>query len=688
MIPINYDSMKKKLLNSQFEGGRIMIKGGHASGKTSLAIEKYNHMVEVEQLPSEKILVLLMNTEQCNRWKDSLKLSRSSMIRIQTYSRFVQQELMLYWPLVLQKCPAIENNLLKPQFIPVDTAHFMMKLLVNHFREKKGYLLEVNTPAHQACKLLLSNIRQAAFSRISFEEIGRRLALGGNTKDLIEQNFYQEIDDILRHYMESAIKSGALDEGLSIYMYHEYLLKDKVYLESIRKKIDYIIKDNLEEASPAEIQFMEALMPALEKAYLFYNPEGGTWEHYGADDVYLSKAPFFEGEWLSLESPIDEDRGLVDIALFFKEVLKGENPRKNLQNLPFVLEDGWDLRTEMVEKIGEKIQELLEAGEKPQEICLLMPREDIYFHHELKKLLMTMNLQIWDRTRKEKIIHNCFCHALLVLAVLCFQPPKNPLNLDDYNMFFTKVLQVNPIKGAAAAWEIAHKKELPETLNPFIVQGEELILGRYQRLRAWILGVQERQLSLPDFFRQAYLEVLIELPQARDHVWHVKSFIEKAESFLKSLNSFENMKNPSVKFFDFIKGDIYAYSDGRMKEEENTHILLTTPFDYCANRPAFKYQIWVDVSSSDWSTRSKKELHNPQVLKNTWPLDSLYDEVLEDEKRTAQMLRLFQGLLRKSGGKIYGYGCRYSQRGFVQQSILHDGLVKILGSGGDKDDLS
>ena len=686
---IHYETIKEKLLLNQFDKNCVIVEGKRATGKTTLAIAKYRHMIEVEKIPSEEILVLYMNRDQGLTWRASLDLNRSGALRHQPYRNFIQKELSLYWPLVLSNCKRIKKRLLKPTYASHDMAHFMMKLLVDHFRGKKGYLLDINSPTHQVCKLLVSNIRQAALSRVPFEEISKRLYFGLGTGELDKKQLFEEIEEILTHYIDSFLEKGVLDEGLSIFIYNEYLLKDDTYGKFLKQRIKYLVIDNLEEACPGEIDLLKMLIPCANKSYLFYNSEGGSTALYGADPLYQRDHFNIEREHILLEEFFDCDESLVSLADCFESILLRGAKADSPADVSVVFDDHAQLRIEMVEQILKQTQDMLEQGIQPGEICILSPGNDLLLRHELQKMGRKMDFQVLDTEEREKLVENPCVHALIVLADLCYQPNNSRLTEDDYRIFFTKILGTHPIKGAGIAKTFLRKAELEDPIRFNNSYENQELQNKYQELYHWIMRIQDQKPEMGDFFRKAYQELLLKIPEAKDHMSAVILLTDRTENFFEILQKFDHMKNPLEKFFDFIQGDLLD-SSSRIEEIEgidSSDLLLTTPLRYINSNRRRRVQIWTDISSNKWINRIRKELTNPHVLKSTWEISRPYTETIEEEEGKKQLIGLLHGLFKKCSGQVYIYGSSYSQQGYEQQNILGEAFVEILQKGGGIHDL-
>ena len=298
-MKIRYLEAENKILDNNSKEKIMLIDGKSASGKTTLAIKKYRSMVEKEKINTEDILVLIMNRYQGITWKRELCLKTSGETKILTYQGFVRKELIKYWPIVEKNCSKVKKGKIRPEFVSADTANYMMEILVDYFRKKKGYFMNITSTSSRIAADLVSNISKASFSLINIDEIGKRLYNSLQVKEGIKEETYIQVDKIIEHYIDSFLMQGAVDYGISVYLYNKYLLKDEVYREHL-KKIKYLVVDDLDEISPAQLNLINILGHHIQKAYLFNNPEGAFCSYYGADSEYLNENITLKYEKLEL----------------------------------------------------------------------------------------------------------------------------------------------------------------------------------------------------------------------------------------------------------------------------------------------------------------------------------------------------------------------------------------------------
>ena len=303
--------------------------------------------------------------------------------------------------------------------------------------------------------------------------------------------------------------------------------------------------------------------------------------------------------------------------------------------------------------------------------------------HEIKKLLKDKKINLFLTSKKDRLIENSFIHALIVLAVLCNKYENIKLTSDDYRIFLSLVLETNSLK-------ISTLSKLSYENSELIEMDNETNHSKYKYLKDWIEKYRLENISLQEFFRIAYLEILIELKGANENIHYVKKLIESAEDFINVISDFDTIKNVDEKFIDFIMNGAVDFSSlSEIKETfiNGKYITLTSPYTFVNSNMSSKIQIWVDINSDMWVMRNKKEITNPYVLKNSWKEYHVYTDEMERENINNNVGSLLNGMIKKCSKAIYIYGSEYSIKGYEQQNILCDAIIDTLNETGDNDEV-
>lgn len=683
---MRYLEVKRKLFNNLFSEKSIIVSGKSGSGKTTLAIEKYKHMIEEEKINSENILVLVMNRHQAMTWEKELCLKTAGEFKIYTYQNFVSRELSKFWPIIESKCSKIEKKSLKPEFISTDLANYMMELLVNYYR-RKGYLVDITSHSSSIASDLVSNINKAAMSLVDFKEIGTRLYNSLQIKESISRENYEHIDSIIDHYINSFLKQGVVDYGIGSYLYNNYLVNDHIYAEKLNS-IKYILVDDFNEISPAQLSLVNKLMYTVEKGYMFYNQDGGFCTYYGADKQYLMSNTNFLYHQLELEEGFLCGKYFME---FSEEIGldKLENISAQNKEIPVYSDISSQLRSEMLEKISNKIKELVRNGKRPEDIVIISPSNDVVLSSEIEYNLRDFGIEIINTSKKSRLIDNPYVHSLIVIACLCNKYTEINLTKDDYKRFFSTVLNIDMVKASIISKSIINCGELQQLPSEITERIDVDVEGRYNNLKECIQKykhyIEEKSMSLGELFRRSFLELLITLPHAKDNIQICKNLSETAEKFIEMLTQFNTKNNPEEKFIIFVKSEAADFYSLRELEElflNKKGIVITNPYNFLTCNFKSKIQIWADISSDMWAPRNIKELTNTYVLRSTWDANEVYSSDIEENNRLSNLVSIMKCLMRKCNEEIYFYGSEYSLSGYEQQGYFSDIILNIFGEGG------
>ncbi|WP_411681695.1 ATP-binding protein [Clostridium thailandense] len=677
---MRYTELEHKIIENLFNENCIIVNGKSGSGKTTLAMKKYRYMVENEGVNSEDILVLVMNRHQALTWRKELNLSLSGELKVYTYQNFIKRELIKFWPIVCKNCDEIKKIQLIPEFVSNDTAIYMMKLLVNYYRNK-GYFMDITSTSTKIAEDLVSNISKAAISLVDLEEIGSRLYNSMQVKEKVRKENYEHIDITIKHYINSFLKQGVMDYGISTYIYNKYLINDESYIGKLQNT-KYIIVDDLDEISLAQLNLINKLMCGISKAFLFNNPEGGFCTYFGADKTYLENNIDFSYYEVELEESFLCNKNFLEFA----DKLNRETLNIISQcgkKTPMNFDMSSQLRSEMIEKIAIKIKELVDKGKNPEDIAIIEPFNDFILSCEIEYKLKQLDIKVLNTSKKSRLIDNSYVHSLVTIACMCKQY-NIKLTIDDYRRFFSIVLDIDVIKASILSKLIWKKNELQELSEQVVERIGKDITIRYNYLKSCIEEYKKEDMSLDKLFRRAFLELLIILPDAKKNILVCKNLSESAEKFIEALSQFDTMNNPESKFISYIKNEASDFYSLREIEElsiNNKGVVLTTPYNLLTSNLKSNIQIYADISSNMWSPRNIKELTNTYVLRTNWNIDEVYTEEIEEQNRINNLILIIKCLIRKCGEEIYCYGSEYSINGYEQQGYFYDFSVDIYSEG-------
>jgi superfamily I DNA/RNA helicase len=291
MDMVKYDLMKDKaawgVIEAPAEDSYIILKGTTGSGKSTILLERYRHMVEDLGIASENILILLLNRAQSLEWRSKTILKSSGSIWRTSYYGFIQSEIRTYYPLIMKTCTEILNKRTEPIFLTFESAQFLLSTVIEHRRESQGIFSAVTSYTDRIAMDLASNLVKASISDIPYYEIGTRLFNSLEKKDDTKRQIFREADEITSAYRKRCLELGILDFGMAVDLYNNCLLKNDQYRGYLFKRVQHLIVDNIEECVPTEADFVEFLLPNLKTCLLAYNNEGGYGQSFGSNHEYV-----------------------------------------------------------------------------------------------------------------------------------------------------------------------------------------------------------------------------------------------------------------------------------------------------------------------------------------------------------------------------------------------------------------
>lgn len=672
------------MFSIEFKEGCYILKGPCGSGKTTRAIERYKYLVENNKAKSEEILVLVLNRMQSLKWKNELILTRSGAKDISSYFGFIQDEVVLYWPYILEKCDKIEKRDIRPTFMTFESSQSIMQQIVDKKREE-GFLIGITSTSDRIAIELISNILKASISYIPFEDIGNRLFSSLEVKDLIKKQVYDDAQIMIDLYVESLLKEGVLDYGLTVYLYNNYLLKDERYLEKLKKKYKHIIVDNLEESVPCQVDLISLLIENTKSSLLLYREEGGFRVRYGANPKYIEKKIMGKFNEINLENVYTSRHEFIEFGdAVGKKVLDDDLGIEVSKLKDIYINPPYSLRSEMIDNVAKNVLSLLDEGYFPRDIHVICPENDVIMEYSLQKALDERNIRVVNLSRKTRFIDNEFVHALIVLAIICYDFDI-VLNDDDIRTTLSLLLGLDIIRSSILTKEVFVNSDEKNVLKS--AESEEVKervgekhIEKYEYLKDWIDKYKNGELiSIDKFFKKVYLEILINLPTSRQNHQVCKQLIDSAETFVEVLSNFKESKNSEEEYVRLIKDGVKeAESIFQLEERlQGEYVAISNPYVYLDSGERSKVQIWTDISSDFWAPSNSRALTNPYALTITWKEGDVYTQEMEDEDRRRVLSSVVKSLFKSASERIYMFDSIYSIDGFQQEGILSEAIYSV-----------
>ncbi|MCX7842386.1 MAG: hypothetical protein N2489_04855 [Clostridia bacterium] len=681
------DEKAKKIVEMPNADRKIILKGPTGCGKSTLLLERYRFMVESLKIPSDRILILLLNRTQSLDWRKKTVLKSSGAVWRTSYYGFIQSEIRTYYPIVLENCSEIVNKQIKPTFLTFESAQFLVSKVIDKHRERRGLFAGVTSFTDRIAIDLTANLVKAATSDIPCHEIGERLYSALELKDETKRQVFRDADGILSAYRKKCLELGIFDFGMAVEVYNRYLFTDERYREHLFRRVQHVFADNIEECVPTEVDFIYSLLPNVKSCMLGYNFEGGYGEAFGGNHEYMKQKLINGCETIEMGKSYTCSSFMSEFSeMLFDSIENGKRGRvsegANIEKTP-----PYELRSEMLEAAAERVCALISSnGYKPSDIAILSTHADPVSEYVIEKILQRQGIKLKNLSRKSRVVDNPFTQALITLAQLCHPDYGEHPNRDDVKALIRLLLKIDPVRSSLLAGEVCSRKpfaEFPDVEFPGLVEriGYHNV-EKYEKIRDWIKLYKAQAVPLPinEFFQKVFLEILIskDVDVLDSDILQAKNLIDSARTFADVVSRF-NM-NASREFLAMVRRGIKSAESIFEIEERlgGDFVLLSTPVAYLASSLSNKVIILTSLSSRNWTPRSVKELSNAHVLTKTWEKGDIYTEEMEERNQKRYLALLTRALLKRCGEKLITFESNLSANGYENDGDLSEYFDSIL----------
>lgn len=659
----------------------LCYSGPTGSGKTTRLMEYYKKLI-ASRIPSNRILVLVMNRTQINRWKREIQPEKCGPLLVVSFFGWVQRELTRFWPLVCTKIPP-GRQAAAPLFMTVETSHYLLELLLEKVLPS---LKEIVSPPHRLAAQVMDNIDKAAVNGIPIHEAAKRLQDAFPGDDTRRENF-PVVQELIDKFYSMCLETRVFNYGIAVELYSNYLLTDPHYQDQISSEIDYLIVDNLEETRPAAQEFIRWLIQRTKEAVLAYTDDGGHARFFGAD-------PEGARDLLSLcrVHHLEKSYTCSDTMLKWSDSLAKDITREPHDN---ILPDhtlatiNAELRSDMIADTAREIVKLVYEGTPPHRIAVIAPHVDKVLEYALEMELRKDNINVNNLTRSKRLIDEPYAVVLTTLAILAHPEWELRLRKGDLHETICHLLQLDPVRSSLLINNCAFPE--PPWLKPMDAVTRRrcgyLAGEKYDKLLGWLENYRAQDpLPVDAFLQKAFADLVApllpkpeQLNACRQILKSAVRFCEVARTIDSHLTKYTGTRpQPGKMFIDMVlKGTIASEKLEEEKISENA-VILSTPYAFLLTQTDVDYQFWLDASSPVWFPGDAKELSNPHVFSKHWSGGTWSDDrdVLLRKQNCARTVR---ALARKIKKGIVLAISTYNTRGFEQEGPLPEHVARVFG---------
>lgn len=610
-------------------------------------LQNYIQIIKDNNFKSSDILIFTDNSVASLNYIRQIDINISEELKIRTYSQFVREEVTTYWPIILSSCKNIIKKDLVPTFISTNLKTYIFEKKIEEMRNKNSYFEDVTGTNRAIASNIMNNLDHAIYNEIDYKNIGEKVYNSKANKENINNKSYIQMNEIIEEYMDEMISNSIIDNTISVYLYNNYLLKDKIYKDQLAKRYNYLFVDDLQNISTSQVSLIEFFEEKEKQIYL-----------------YLDNNKYFS-------SFIKNDLKYIHNKLLIKEENYSNIGIFDLINMPakIELDQSSQLYGEMIDNIALKIEKLVEQGVSKKDIVIINPINTPVLDYEISNKLSSKNIDILTIKNNSKLIDYQYGNVLYV-AVTIYCKKQQYIKEEEYINFIQILFDLNRLE----AYRVYKNRDNDEN---------------YKSVIKYIDTKRDEKLNIGEFLTKFYIDKVLNLKEGLNNVFICKNIISESESFvdvLEKLNLKDNKEADEI-FIISLKKFIKDYFIARDIEDikNKDAVLITTPYSYIANNIDRKIQIWVDIGSNTWNMKIEKDLANPLVLKKSFKDGEIYTSEIEETYKKYYMYNTVYNLL-KNTENIYAYKSEYSINGYIQEGGLYSTILRLIDRGGENID--
>ena len=610
-------------------------------------LQNYIQIIKDNNFKSSDILIFTDNSVASLNYIRQIDINISEELKIRTYSQFVREEVTTYWPIILSSCKNIIKKDLVPTFISTNLKTYIFEKKIEEMRNKNSYFEDITGTNRAIASNIMNNLDHAIYNEIDYKNIGEKVYNSKANKDNINNKSYIQMNEIIEEYMDEMISNSIIDNTISVYLYNNYLLKDKIYKDQLAKRYNYLFVDDLQNISASQVSLIEFFEEKEKQIYL-----------------YLDNSKYFS-------SFIKNDLKYIHNKLLIKEENYSNIGIFDLINMPakIELDQSSQLYGEMIDNIALKIEKLVEQGVSKKDIVIINPINTPVLYYEISNKLSSKNIDILTIKNNSKLIDYQYGNVLYV-AVTIYCKKQQYIKEEEYINFIQILFDLNRLE----AYRVYKNRDNDEN---------------YKSVIKYIDTKRDEKLNIGEFLTKFYIDKVLNLKEGLNNVFICKNIISESEAFVDALEklNLKDNKDADEIFIISLKKFIKDYFIARDIEDikNKDAVLITTPYSYIANNIDRKIQIWVDIGSNTWNMKIEKDLANPLVLKKSFKDGEIYTSEIEETYKKYYMYNTVYNLL-KNAENIYAYKSEYSINGYIQEGGLYSTILRLIDRGGENID--
>jgi len=684
----------------------IWIAGPTRSGKTTYLIQQFSRWVQGELSAAKaqgrrsrqtkpEILVFAANDDNRRDLADRLASAVKGKYPVisRTPLGFFQDEVMLFWPLLIQKLN------LRAQFplrLRPETEQELATQLWSQELEQ-GNWQQTGMGEYRLVRRILDLLQLAAIAGTPIEDIPSILEQGFPPPIQLDEEVPPDnrlippmlAGKLLQQWREWCWQRGLLTYGLICELYWRHLLPDAQYQQHLQNRYLGILADDTDDYPAIARDLFEVLLDGGAVGAFTYNPDGLVRLGLNADPEYLAG--------LKHRCQIENLLWRPVICLadsLGHEVLQMVADPNFIAQLPDSIQSIQTVsRAQLLRRVAETIAEAVKNNlVEPQEIAIVAPGLDAIARYTLVEILANKGIVIEQINDQRPLNAFPIVRALLTLLALVYpglgrlvdrdaiaemlvvlsQPQNPPAEEEDIKDTWKFTADIDPVRAGLLA-DYCYQ---PDPEQPRLLPAAEFSrwdrLGHrattaYTKIVEWleVQRSQQTQRLIPNcivvldraiqqfFFKGSQLPyeqlaALRELIETAQHYWDVDARIRQSEQIDSPAHT------TIAKFIQLLRqGTITANPyPVRPLGIATPAVTLATIFQYRASRRHHRWQFWLDAGSPLWSKGGAAALYGAFLFLKDWSGNPwTAEDILNTDEQRLQ--RILPDLLGRANERVY-----------------------------------
>ncbi len=627
-----------------------------------------------------------------------------------TPAGFIQDEIILFWPLLVQALNLQAQFPLKLR--PENEQALATQLWQSQLQD--GSLAVEGWREARMVRRSLDFLQLASQGGIPIENIPAMLQ-AGMPSTLAPNTLWQTVGEALITWQNWCLQRGLLTYGLMSTLYWRHLLPMPKYQAQLLARFGGLLADDVDEY-PAIMASLFSIFLEADRPCLFtYNPQGMVRLGLGADPTALLSLKS-RTQPVDLSAPQSESLGMWGdrFAQWVEDPLAAPNlpePVRLIQETS---------RGHMLRTTAEAIAQAIQTGQaKPHEIAVIGPGLDAIGRYSLIEILNSRGIAIESLNDQRPLVSSPMVRALLSMLALiypglgrwvdrdaiaemlvvlsqslsAFAPPSSsmPQFMPQSTPQLATIPGMPPDTTAAPWFDlvsidpvraelIADNCFVPDVENPHLLPAETFsrwdrlghqAVAAYHRILQWIDAQnrlrQQRLTSSPvvsidrivqDFLWRGnhlpydQLATLRELMETAQHFWAVEERLRLIDGKPKELGPDKSQSDVGRFIQLLLKGTVSANPyPVKPIAPERQGVTLSTIYQYRAQRLTHRWQFWLDAGSPLWGMGGGEMFGAPLFLQDSLghPITLVETEAANE----AQLGRTLRDLLGRTSERVF-----------------------------------